>query len=168
MYIYMIYNTYTHIYIYIRYIHGIMQAVCFFEHHGHCISFHSILFVCNTPLTQVDPSGVSKKIPQYIPSEYTKNASFRNAADHYFGGAWLFYLFGEDMNILEIIPFFFSAMVSCRYWHMCETVGMRKRSVFKIGGCVHSLIVLGFVGRCFHTFLSLKHFPTRIVTRVNV
>ena len=57
---------------------------------------------------------------------------------------------------------FFSAMVSCRYWHMCETVGMRKRSVFKIGGCVHSLIVLGFVGRCFHTFLSLKHFPTRI------
>ena len=35
------------------------------------------------------------------------------------------------------IPFF-SAMVSCRYWHMCETVGMRKRSVFKIGGCVHS------------------------------
>ena len=58
----------------------------------------------------------------------------------------------------------FSAMVSCRYWHMGETVGMRlrKRSVFKIGGCVHSLIVLGFVGRCFHTFLSLKHFPTHI------
>jgi hypothetical protein len=63
---------------------------------------------------------------------------------------------------LKSFPFFFSAMVSCRYWHMCETVGMRKRSVFKIGGCVHSLIVLGFVGRCFHTFLSLKHFPTRI------
>ena len=58
---------------------------------------------------------------------------------------------------------FFSAMVSCRYWHHTdETVGMRKRSVFKIGGCVHSLIVFGFVGRCFHTFLSLKHFPTRI------
>ena len=54
------------------------------------------------------------------------------------------------------VCFFFSAMVSCRYWHMGETVGMRKRSVFKIGGCVHSLIVLGFVGRCFHTFLSLK------------
>ena len=35
---------------------------------------------------------------------------------------------------------FFSAMVSCRCWHHTdETVGMRKRSVFKIGGCVHSL-----------------------------
>ena len=67
------------------------------------------------------------------------------------------------VNIMATRIFFFSsAMVSCRYWYMGETVGMRKRSVFKIGGCVHSLIVLGFVGRCFHTFLSLKHFPTRI------
>ena len=161
----MIYNTYTHIYtVYTWYNAGRMFFWTSWS--LHIIPFHSFC-VCNTP----DPSwpfGGIKKIPQYIPSEYTKNASFRNAADHYFGGAWLFYLFGEDMNILEIIPFFFSAMVSCRYWHMCETVGMRKRSVFKIGGCVHSLIVLGFVGRCFHTFLSLKHFPTRIVTRVNV
>ena len=74
------------------------------------------------------------------------------------GGTHILLLLFYMVNVY----FFFSAMVSCRYWHMSETVGMRKRSVFKIGGCVHSLIVLGFVGRCFHTFLSLKHFPTRI------